>query len=356
VKASFWWYNQENKNFYGRQSMSEQGEFGFCPKCGAIMQNGVCRSCGYGKGIHYFSLKEETSDKPVQRHKGSSRAKIATGLGVVLGVFIFLAVAGLIVFITAFSITGGGKRESKPNDEGFKRYYDYYDDYEDDYDYDDDDYDGEYKPDKDDKYYEEITDATSLDLNYQVLWKSESIQPEDPEDNCHYDCVYPVFTGEDAEKFAAMNEQIHSLASKYENSYQEYSEGVSSSGYVTYMDEEKFSVVIQYRLKDNNMVLPRLAAISFSVDTGKMLLPSDMAVIDMELVKQFRYRNSYQNGEVDYISDSTDEELLKCLLDEEKSVMFYTPVGLEIGFNYDGEENDDQGGGWVTVTLKDTII
>ncbi len=44
----------------------------------------------------------------------------------------------------------------------------------------------------------------------------------------------------------------------------------------------------------------------------------------------------------------SDEELINCLKDEKDSVMFYTPVGLEIGFNYDG--------GWVTVTLKtDTL-
>ena len=36
------------------------------------------------------------------------------------------------------------------------------------------------------------------------------------------------------------------------------------------------------------------------------------------------------------------------LSDEETRVMFYTPVGLEVGFNYDG--------GWVTVTIKNTIL
>ena len=27
--------------------MSDSRDYGFCPRCGALMQNGVCRSCGY---------------------------------------------------------------------------------------------------------------------------------------------------------------------------------------------------------------------------------------------------------------------------------------------------------------------
>ena len=63
---------------------------------------------------------------------------------------------------------------------------------------------------------------------------------------------------------------------------------------------------------------------------------------------QFRARNTSQNGTVEFVDNLSDEELAEYLKDEENSVMFYTPVGLEIGFNYDG--------GWVTVTLKtDTL-
>ena len=28
--------------------MSEKRDFDFCPRCGALMQNGMCQSCGYG--------------------------------------------------------------------------------------------------------------------------------------------------------------------------------------------------------------------------------------------------------------------------------------------------------------------
>ena len=28
--------------------MSEKRDFDFCPRCGALMQNGVCQSCGRG--------------------------------------------------------------------------------------------------------------------------------------------------------------------------------------------------------------------------------------------------------------------------------------------------------------------
>ena len=70
--------------------------------------------------------------------------------------------------------------------------------------------------------------------------------------------------------------------------------------------------------------------------------------MDEELVWQFRSRNTYQNGKVEFVDGLSDEELMEYLKSGEDSVMFYTPVGLEIGFNYDG--------GGVTVTLKTNTV
>ena len=42
------------------------------------------------------------------------------------------------------------------------------------------------------------------------------------------------------------------------------------------------------------------------------------------------------------------EELLEILKDPKQAVFFYTPVGLEVGLNYES--------GWVTVTLKEQAL
>ena len=44
----------------------------------------------------------------------------------------------------------------------------------------------------------------------------------------------------------------------------------------------------------------------------------------------------------------SDEELIGYLTDDERRFAFLTPVGTEIGFNYDE--------GWITVTMKENIL
>ena len=167
---------------------------------------------------------------------------------------------------------------------------------------------------------------------------------------------YPLVTCEDKNKEERINSAI-------QEEMQIVSEHVSFVGeelpedmyfifemesYVTYMDEEKISVVVKHSFYEKKSTIPRVEAITLNVSTGEVISHKDLAEIDDELVWQFRSRNTSQNGTVEFVDDLSDEELAEYLKDEENSVMFYTPVGLEIGFNYDG--------GWVTVTLKtDTL-
>ena len=115
----------------------------------------------------------------------------------------------------------------------------------------------------------------------------------------------------------------------------------------------KISVVFQHRLSEENGTLPRLTAVNFRIETGEQLAPSEMAEIDEELVMRFRAQDQTQNGGVDFVTNSSDEELLKLLSDPEEAAYFYSPVGLEAGFNY---ESEDYGKGWVSVTLKDYTL
>lgn len=330
--------------------MSERDEFGFCPRCGALTQNGVCQSCGYGKRFGTGAAKEERQgqafSEPVGKRKKSSGKKILIGICIGLVVLFILVIVLFLVASMHMSLERS-RMEVTPGYGNYDGYFGYGNPYGDDWNYDDS-YDNYYVPHENDDYYEEITDATSTDFSYGVVWRSASMRPDDPDDSHSYDCVYPVLVGEEAEPYAAMNQKIEEMVCEYENVYRDYDSGVTSYGYVTYMDEDKISVVVQHQLNDGRTTTPIIRAITFHVDTGEVMRHEEMAEINEELVWQFRSRNTYQNGNIEFVDDLSDEELRKYLEDEEDSIMFYTPVGLEAGFNYDA--------GWVTVTLKNSSV
>lgn len=330
--------------------MSERDEFGFCPKCGALTQNGVCQSCGYGRrfgaGAAQETRQEYTDPEPVRKKRRSSGKKILIGICIVIGVLFILAVILFLAASMHMSLERS-RMEITPGYGNYDGYFGYGNPYSDDWNYDDS-YDSYYVPHENDDYYEEITDATSTACSYGVVWRSASMRPDDPDDSRSYDCVYPVLIGEEAEPYASMNKEIEEMVCEYENTYRDYNSGVTSYGYVTYMDEEKISVVVQHRLNDNGMTTPVIRALTFHVDTGQVMRHEEMVKIDEDLVWQFRSRNTYQNGNVEFVDELSDDELREYLEDEKDSIMFYTPVGLEAGFNYDT--------GWVTVTLKNSSV
>lgn len=326
-------------------------EYGFCPKCGAITQNGVCQSCGFGKRPGMSPEPAGSSGEIPRRKKGMS-----TGGKVVIGLIILLVVLlAAFVILTARAVMDRAK-ETNPiiGDgffDGFEGDYDGYeadDDWWNDYEYDDT-YE-EYVPDPDDEYYEEITDATRQDLSYRVEWHTESWYPDSDDDYVYNSVSYPVLIGDFEEKLSPINEKIYELAYSDKDSFREFSEGISINGYVTYMSEDVLSVVFWCSMYGDGYTHPRLTALNFDMSTGEVIPYEDMVQVDDGLVKKFRSQDSIQNGGVAYVLGLTDEDLLRCLQDDSQRVLFYTPVGLELGLNY---ENGD---GWVTVTLKDDAL
>lgn len=279
----------------------------------------------------------------------SKRKKPLVIIGVGIGVLFVLLMLFSLIF-SMWSVVRRAEMQMIPD-------YDFNYDYESDgyfgygIPYDDSQTDNSYDyyvPSPDDKYYRELTDATDRNLSYGITWQSMSMRPDDPKNTYKYDCSYPVLTGWEKEKLALMNAEIRRIACEYEEAYQDYDGGILSYGYVTYMDEDKISIVIRHSLNDGKKTDSIVRAVTFCMDSGEIMPYSDMVDTDEYLAYQFRSRSTYQNGEVEFVEQLSDEELLKYLLDEETGIMFYTPVGLEIGFNFDG--------GWVTVTLKSYVV
>jgi hypothetical protein len=80
------------------------------------------------------------------------------------------------------------------------------------------------------------------------------------------------------------------------------------------------------------------------MEKGVILDNNDMLSIDDDFSVDFRKRSDKQNGEIDYLTYLTDQQITD-YFESDDIIVFYTPMGMEIGFNYEQ--------GWVTVTYED---
>lgn len=116
-------------------------------------------------------------------------------------------------------------------------------------------------------------------------------------------------------------------------------------GYVTYMDEEKISVVFSERGFANGSGIAYLYSINIDIENGVILDNSSIINMDDEFAVEFRRRNQEQNDADGYVDILSDQEVVEYLNSDTMGIVFFTPLGLEVGINIDG--------GWYTVTYKD---
>ena len=268
-------------------------------------------------------------DKRKQKMPGAIKLVIGLCIALVVLVIVFIAVAVI-----------GGMNYSSHLSTGYSEYFD--DD--DDYNYDSD---GDYVPDESDTYYEEITDATTADLSYEVLWHSENIYPDDNnqenEGNTSY--IYPELIGDDQSKLNSVNDRIKEMVQTFEAEYKD-AEYCGMQGYVTYMTENRLSVVFQSYANESKQYHVWLQTVTFDMETGDEIPFGELTPVDDMTALRFRQQSKKQNGDISWLDKMSDEDLQKELQDQK--VVFLTPVGTELGLN-----GDD---GWVTVTFKGESI
>ena len=80
------------------------------------------------------------------------------------------------------------------------------------------------------------------------------------------------------------------------------------------------------------------------MENGIILDNESMLNIDDDFSVEFRERSDIQNGEIEHLTAMSDQEITGHF-NSSDIIVFYTPQGMEIGFNYDE--------GWVTVTYKE---
>lgn len=229
--------------------------------------------------------------------------------------------------------------------------------YDDDYNYDDDtfgyDYDSDYFYDYNDDRYYTLHDEIRDDLSYAVEF--DGLDYETEYDNVYISASMPVVLGEDVTNLGTINEEIQREAyriteffeDEYESRIKENEEAYFEAvlePYVAYMDEDKLSIVYDERIYSDQEIVVCLVCINVDMKNGVVLDNEDMLAVDDEFTVDFRTRSDEQNGEISSLSYMTDQQITNYFTSD-NLIVFYTPKGMEIGFNY--EE------GWVTVTYED---
>lgn len=200
-----------------------------------------------------------------------------------------------------------------------------------------------------DDYYKELKDCLDDDLDYSIEFESDTYT--DMDGNVVIEHSYPVISGQIPNR-DGLNEQIKNLSISsqvYEQTYKdrladdEIFEG-STLGYVTFMSEDILSVVVWDTYGSNYEGKTVLSCLNIDVQKGVVIKNTDILQINDSFSIDFRNREQEQNSS-DNLTWYTDQELTAMLQNSDSLILFYTPLGMEVGVNYDL--------GWATVTYKD---
>ncbi len=197
----------------------------------------------------------------------------------------------------------------------------------------------DYEPMASDPYYRQLVNAIQDDLSYQVEFESFSL--EDETGRYHY--TYPQLSGAGIPNLEEINARIQEVCCVHaEEAAAGASGGMEILSYVTYMDEEVISIVAEhlpYTLNSEGLwqSSSSIDSITFDLVNGREIPKNEIVEMDLELAKQFQRLAGEQekkNGDVSLLQVMNPEDLLKNdLVDENHNFVFYTPAGIEVGYN-----------------------
>ena len=411
--------------------MEENIRYDFCRRCGGLVKDGVCTSCGWflvenGKqkwmvppqgfmkkdntesseayekedtvqpdscpdpeeekgeksedAVRQDPEPESTESEEIKENLSAPQPEKVSYKGWLILGGVLLAVLFISFLILAFVIVGNvasrnraespGTQESPiepyqeedpnglwkdpsaPNPDEYGSAWDYFSDY---FGNPNKKTEGTYTPSAEDEYYEGLTDAVREDLSYKITWEEYDLSANGGKITAVG--TYPQIQGGNIPNLEEVNKYIETEANYYKENFGEYLQSTGeditchtvSNAYVTYMDEDRISIVLDEQVNLPYQTYVGLFAINVDLNTGTIMQNDQILNFDEELVQRFREQSSLQNGENEFLNSLSDEELFSYLSSQELTFLFYTPVGLEVGINYSTEDSV----GWISVTLKD---
>lgn len=123
-----------------------------------------------------------------------------------------------------------------------------------------------------------------------------------------------------------------------------------ADSYITFNSDELLSVVYDcYCYEGTYMKEVYASSVNIDIANAVVLDNSKLINTDDAFVDYFIERSTIQNGYLDVLYLNNKEDILKIFEDPEGLILFFTPVGLEVGINY--AYNGSYG--WVTISVND---
>lgn len=357
----------------------EQRIYDFCPKCGAITLNGVCSSCGRSgrvkRAVHSeknVSSHVHTSEDDVRKNiygsdpKSSPKVKGGKKLIIIWFVFVlFSMIIGVIVFSysniqNVRRSTEGVINEFIEEDEN-RSDYEEYSEQSSQIDAGDSVWDSTHKnhfgENFDDEFYNQIVDCIDESTGYDVVRKEFVHKDLDTSMDIFVSYVQ-IENVENERDISYINEILSREADYYEEALEDeeaiqlYSDCIIRCDmYVTYNDADKMSIVLNEQTDwGEGYISSDVSAYTIDLTVGSIIYGYEMLNYDTEFVNEWNKINEKQNGNASSLGVEFSKQEMIELLNSSSCIAFYTPLGMEVGFNY---YDDDTGiSGWITVTMK----
>ncbi len=192
------------------------------------------------------------------------------------------------------------------------------------------------------EYYTTITDYLRYDLPYAVYFEEYAGEMEE------FYCVYPQLLG-DGEYIDDLNGVFLDVAKGKEEMARDL-ESIEAEciAYVTYMDEQNISLIfINTFVMENDYTYECVDCYTFNVETFDWLRPTlvDNSDAFFDVLKNRALEQGTSDASALFSEYTYDE--LRGIINYSNIALFafYTPIGMEIGLNYDGY--------WFCATFKD---
>lgn len=300
---------------------NKPSEFDFCPKCGAVARNGQCPSCGSQRKGGVAQKSQKLNEKVQNKIKG---------IPVKLTIFIFiLSILRMVISNENEKIRAVDNVEVVETvDELQIENYD---------------------------YLVEIDDFVNEDVSYKIT--EDYIFYESQAGNVYLNASFYQLEG-DIPNIDAINLEIFEASTYLANQYLDEFENDDDSfsgeyyadviSYITYNDENTISIVLEEYYKIDDSFYVDLYSMNYNLITGTRIANSEILNVDEKLAREFRDTSNIQNGQSYAVDSLSDLDLVDFITDDTCNIVFYSPKGVEIGFNYIYGETDS---GWITATI-----
>ena len=192
-------------------------------------------------------------------------------------------------------------------------------------------------------YYSGPYNALRDDLSYELSFREEIYSADSAEVLLAVE--YPQIASGNVPNEDYINMALHYDYDYFHNLFtEEFKPHMSSdstfyvevNSHVTYMDEKILSVVfvenVYLNLGDDPFSMINYFCMNFDLETGTLLEDAELLRLDEAFAVDFRRREAEENGE-GALTGYSDQEILDMLKDTSYLVVFYTPMGMEVGLN-----------------------